>query len=76
MEKWYTFSQASKLIGKNRNYFSNRYRLNPEYFEKHIQFIGGIKFINDDGIKYILSQQQEMVEYLKKYINQVKYMMK
>ena len=61
MEKWYTFSQASKLIGKNRNYFSNRYRLNPEYFEKHIQFIGGIKFISDDGIKYILSQIKKVV---------------
>lgn len=54
LNDWYTFSHASKLIGKNRNYFINRYRINPDIFnEKCLLEIDGIKFINKEGIEFL-----------------------
>ena len=51
LKDWYTFSHASKLIGKNRNYFVNRYRINPDIFkEECLLEVDGIKFINKEGM--------------------------
>ena len=54
LKDWYTFSHASKLIGKNRNYFVNRYRINPDIFkEECLLEVDGIKFINKEGIEFL-----------------------
>lgn len=51
LKGWYTFSHASQKIGKNRNYFINRYRLSPDIFPKNcILEVDNIKFINKEGI--------------------------
>lgn len=60
-EKLYTFSDASRKIGKNRNYFSNRYQLNPEYFDHNMVVVGGVKFLDEDGINAILGKIKKVV---------------
>lgn len=61
-EEWYTFSQASRLIGKNRNYFSNRYKLSPELFtSKGFKIEANIKMLNQHGINYILNSIKKAV---------------
>ncbi len=61
MKELYTFSYASRKIGKNRNYFSNRYRLNPEFFRDNMVIIGGIKFLDESGIKAVLAKIKKVV---------------
>lgn len=61
MKKLYTFSDASRKIGKNRNYFSNRYQLNPEYFDHNMVVVGGVKFLDEDGINAILGKIKKVV---------------
>lgn len=59
---WYTFSHASKLIGKNRNYFINRYRLNPSLFDEDCLLeIDQIKFINEKGINQLQRRIKKVV---------------
>lgn len=65
-QEWYTFSEASRLLNKNRNYFFNRYRLTPELFKKpNFQIIGGVKFINKKGILEVTGNLKKMVGQLK-----------
>lgn len=65
-QEWYTFSEASRLVHRNRNYFSNRYRLNPELFKgPNFKEMGGIKFISQAGVKEILSNIKKTVDQLK-----------
>ncbi|GAX02056.1 hypothetical protein [Secundilactobacillus silagei] len=65
MVEWYTFSTASKRINKNRNYFINRYRKSPEYFEPDtIKILDGIKFISDDGIEHVLNKIKKMAAHV------------
>ncbi|GAA2844416.1 MULTISPECIES: hypothetical protein [Lactobacillaceae] len=60
-EQWHTFSEASKKVGKNRNYFFNRYRITPHYFDQNtIKVIGGVRFINDKGIESVMKNIKKM----------------
>lgn len=64
---WFTFSDASRKINKNRNYFFNRYKSSPEYFDPEtIKIIGGIKFINECGIDFLLKNIKKNGRPLKK----------
>lgn len=59
---WYTFSHASLKIGKNRNYFINRYRLSPNIFpDDCILEVDNIKFINEKGISEIQKKIKKVV---------------
>lgn len=65
LDDWMTFSHASRVINKNRNYFINRYRKNPDFFpEKCLLEIDGIKFINKDGIKIVQSKIKKVVAHV------------
>lgn len=66
-DTWYTFSNASEKIGKNRNYFSNRFRLSPELFEtKGFKIVAGIKLINDEGISHVLNRIKKVAAHVNK----------
>lgn len=65
LDGWLTFSHASKTINKNRNYFINRYRTNPEFFpENCLLEIDGIKFISEEGIKVVQSKIKKAVAHV------------
>lgn len=56
-EKWYTLADASRNLGKSKNYFSTMRRQTPEYFEGvELQRSGRIVLISESGIKTVLSR--------------------
>lgn len=59
---WYTFSHASAKIGKNRNYFINRYRISPNIFpDDCVIEVDNIKFINETGISRVQEKIKKVV---------------
>lgn len=69
---WHTFSEASRLLGKNRNYFSNRYKLTPKAFKApNFKIIGGVKFINDEGIQEVINSIKKVVDHLRNRASQM-----
>lgn len=69
-EEWFTFTQASKLAHKNRNYFFNRYKNSPSYFDPEtVKVVCGIKIISKSGIEYVIKKIKKMVAHLNKSVS-------
>lgn len=69
-EEWYTFTQASRLSNKNRNYFFNRYKTTPSYFDPNtVKVICGVKFISESGVEYVINNIKKMAAHLNKPVS-------
>lgn len=60
-KKWLTFSQASRFLNKNRNYVSNRFSSNRDYFlDNEFLIIGDKRFISLEGIEHLKKSIKKM----------------